>query len=181
MHKLIVVLAALAAAGVSIGLVAPAWAATQIHEDGTGFVTGADARAALGWDDETLQANAASLEFVAESESVTEISWECAKPGTAEILARRTDLVITETRGIASTPSTLWGRTVVGFRLEGFDGRGASSAAPEGPAPHSCPDPSWLLVPESSRTVETKGEPVLAVVHNGVQHPVPVALPVPVG
>jgi hypothetical protein len=181
MHKVIVVLAALAAAGVSIGLAAPAWAATQLHEDGTGFVPAADARAALGWDDETLQANAASLEFVAETESVTEISWECVQPGTAEVLTRRTDLVITETRGIASTPSTLWWRTVVGFRLEGFDGRGASSAVPEGPAPHSCPDPSWVLVPESSRSAEQKGEPVLAVVHAGVQHPVPVALPVPVG
>jgi hypothetical protein len=174
MNKFILVLAALAAAGVSIGLVAPAWTATQLHEDGTGFVSGADARAALGWDAETLQANAASLEFVAESESVTGISWECVRPGTSEVLARRTDMVITETRGIASTPSLLWWRTVVGFRLEGFDGRGASSAVPEGPAPHSCPDPSWLLVPESSRTVEEKGEPVLAVVHSGVQHPVPV-------
>lgn len=173
MHKIIAVLAALAATGVSIGLVAPAWAATQLHADGTGFVTRADARAALGWDDETLQAHAASLEFVAESESVTEISWECVKPGTSEVLAQRTDLVITETRGIASTPSTLWWRTVVGFRLEGFDGRGASSAVPGGPAPHSCPDPSWTLVPESSRTVEEKGEPVLAVVHGGVQYPVP--------
>lgn len=173
MYRIIAVLVALAAAGVSIGLVAPAWAATQLHEDGTGFVTGADARAALGWDDETLQAHAASLEFVAESGSVTGISWECVKPGTSEVLAQRTDLVVTETRGIASTPSTLW-RTVVGFRLEGFDGRGASSAVPQGPAPHSCPDPSWTLVPESSRTVEEKGEPVLAVVHGGVQHPVPV-------
>ena len=51
------------AAGVSIGLTAPSWAATQLHEDGTGFVTGADAMTALGWDDATLQANAASLEF----------------------------------------------------------------------------------------------------------------------
>lgn len=173
MQKVIVVLAALAAAGVSIGLTAPAWAATQLHEDGTGFVTGADAMAALGWDDATLQANAASLEFVAETESVTAISWECVDPGTSEVLAQRTDLVVTETRGIASAPSLLWWRTVVGFRLEGFDGRGASSAVPEGPAPHSCPDPSWSLVPESTRTVEEKGEPVLAVVHGGVQHPVP--------
>lgn len=174
MNKVIAVLAALAAAGVSIGLVAPVWAATQLHEDGTGFVTGADAGAALGWDDETLRANAASLEFVAESESVTGISWECVRPGTSEVLALRTDLVVTETRGIASTPSRLWWRTLAGFTLQGFDGRGASSAAPEGPAPHSCPDPSWLLVPESSRTVEHQGEPVLAVVHDGVQHPVPV-------
>ena len=180
-HQWIAVLAALAAAGVSIGLTAPSWAATQLRVDGTGFVTGADTMAALGWDDATLKANAASLEFVAESESVTTISWECAGPGSSGIRAQRTDLVVTETRGIASTPSTLWWRTVVGFRLEGFDGRGASSAVPEGPAPHSCPDPSWVLVSESSRSAEQKGEPVLAVVHAGVQHPVPVALPVPVG
>lgn len=172
MPKLIVVLMALAAAGVSIGLTAPSWAATQLHEDGTGFVTGADAMAVLGWDDATLRANAASLEFVAESESVTAISWECVDPATSQVVTQSTDLVVTETRGIASAPSTWWG-TVLGFRLEGFDGRGASSAVPEGPAPHSCPGPAWSLVPESSRTVEEKGEPVLAIVHDGVQHPVP--------
>ncbi len=172
MQKVFVVLAALAAAGASIGLTVPAWAATQLHEDGTGWVTGADAMAALGWNEATLQANAASLEFVAESESVTAISWECAGPGGSEVLVQRTDLVVTETRGIASAPGALWGK-VVGFRLEGFDGRGASSAVPEGPAPQSCPDPSWTPVPESMRTVEEKGEPVLAVVHDGVQHPVP--------
>lgn len=172
MHKLFVVLAALAAAGVSIGLVAPAWATTQLHEDGTGFVTGADVMTVLGWDEATLQANAASLRFVAETTSVTTISWECVRPGTDEVMAQRTDLVVTETRGIASSPRALW-RTVVGFRLEGFDGRGASSAVPDGPAPHSCPDPSWILAPESSRSVDTPGEPVLAVVHDGVQHPVP--------
>ncbi|MEX5297250.1 hypothetical protein RCG67_00535 [Kocuria sp. CPCC 205292] len=173
MLKWIVVLAALAAGGVSIGLTAPAWASTQLHEDGTGWVTGADAMAALGWDEATLQANAASLEFVAESESVTAISWECARPGGSEVLVQRTDLVVTETRGIVSAPGALWWGRVVGFRLEGFDGRGASSAVPEGPAPQSCPDPSWTPVPESTRTVEEKGEPVLAVVHDGVQHPVP--------
>ncbi|MFI7584175.1 hypothetical protein ACH9DO_10315 [Kocuria sp. M1N1S27] len=173
MQMIMAVLAALAAAGASIGLAPPPWTTSQLHDDGTGFVTRADAGAALGWDDRTLQANAAALEFVAETRSVTVISWECVHPGTSEVRAQRTDLVVTETRAIASAPSTLW-RTLVGFRLEGFDGGGASSAVPEGPAPRSCPDGAWNLVPESMRTVEQPGEPVLAVVHGGVQHPVPV-------
>ncbi|MGQ1838461.1 hypothetical protein ACT4S2_08390 [Kocuria turfanensis] len=172
MQKVIAVLAALA--GVAFGPAAPPWAVSELHEDGTGFVTGNDVRAALGWDDATLRAEAASLEFLAESESVTGISWSCVHTGTAEVLPRRTDLVVTESRAITSRPQTVWWGTVTGFRLQGFDGRGASSAVPEGPAPGSCPAGPWSLVEGSTQTVETTGEPVLMVRHDGVQHPVPV-------
>lgn len=168
MLKIIAVLAALAT-GVTSGAV------SQLHEDGTGFVAGTDVQNALGWDGATLQASAASLEFVAESESVTGISWTCAHTESAELLPRRTDLVVTESRAVLSRPVNLWGfLPVVGFRLQGFDGRGASSAVPEGPAPHSCPAGPWAVVEGSARTVETAGEPVLMVRHEGAQHPVPV-------
>lgn len=168
MLKIIAVLTALAT-GVTSGAV------SQLHEDGTGFVAGTDVENALGWDGATLQANAASLEFVAESESVTGISWTCAHAESAEVLPRRTDLVVTESRAVLSRPVNLWGfLPVVGFRLQGFDGRGASSAVPEGPAPHSCPAGPWTVVEGSARTVETAGEPVLMVRHEGAQHPVPV-------
>ncbi|MUN62990.1 hypothetical protein GMA12_07520 [Kocuria sediminis] len=172
MQKVIAVLAALA--GVAFGPAAPPWAVSELHEDGTGFVTGNDVRAALGWDDATLRAEAASLEFVAESESVTGISWSCVHAGTAEVLPQRTDLVVTESRAITSRPRTMWWGTVAGFRLQGFDGRGASSAVPEGPAPGSCPAGPWSLVEGSMQTVETTGDPVLMVRHDGAQHPVPV-------
>ncbi len=168
MQNFIAVLAALAT-GVAFGAV------SQLHEDGTGFVAAPDVQDALGWDRATLQANAASLEFVAESESVTGISWSCSHAETAEVLPQRTDLVVTESRAIASRPESLWGLLPVrGFRLQGFDGRGASSAVPEGPAPHSCPAGPWAVVEGSARTVETAGEPVLMVRHEGTQHPVPV-------
>lgn len=174
MQKIIAVLVALATAWVTYGLAAPDWGTTVLREDGTGFVAGSDVRDALGWSADTLQAQAASLEFVAESRSVTGISWECVDPGTSEVLAQRTELVVTESRGIGSTPHTMWWRTVIGFRLHGFDGRGASSAVPEGPAPSSCPVGPWTLVPGSTATVERTDEPVLMVVHEGVQHPLPV-------
>lgn len=168
MQTIIALLTALAT-GVTFGAV------SQLHEDGTGFVAGQDVQNALGWDRATLQANAASLEFVAESESVTGISWTCAHAETAEVLPQRTDLVVTESRAIMNRPHNLWGLLpVVGFRLQGFDGRGASSAVPEGPAPHSCPAGPWTVVEGSTRTVETPGEPVLMVRHEGTQHPVPV-------
>lgn len=168
MQKIMTVLAALAT-GVTFGAV------SHLHEDGTGFVAGQDVQNALGWDGATLQANAASLEFVAESESVTGISWSCVHAETAEVLPQRTDLVVTESRAIASRPGNLWGLLPVkGFRLQGFDGRGASSAAPEGPAPHSCPVGPWTVVEGSAQTVETAGEPVLMVRHEGTQHPVSV-------
>lgn len=172
MHKLIAVLAALAA-GAAFGTV-PSSAASQLHEDGTGFVAGPDVRAALGWDEEMLRAHAASLEFVAESESVTGISWTCVHAGTAELLPQRTDLVVTESRAITSRPQATWWGQLSGFRLQGFDGRGASSAVPEGPAPGSCPAGPWNVVGDSTQTVETAGTPVLMVRHEGVQHPLPV-------
>lgn len=172
MQKVIAVLAALA--GAALGAAAPPWADAGLREDGTGFVTGNAVRAALGWDDATLRAEAPSLEFVAESESVTGISWSCVHTGTAEVVPQRTDLVVTESRAVTSRPQTTWWGTVTGFRLQGFDGRGASSAVPEGPAPGSCPTGPWSPVEGSTRTVETTGEPVLMVRHDGAQHPVPV-------
>lgn len=171
MQSIIAILAALAAAGVTFGLSGPSWPATALHGDGTGFVSGADVRAATGWNGATLQANAASLEFVSESESVTTMSWNCVDTGTSAVLPRRTDLVVTRSLGIVASPETRWWGTVVGFRLEGFDGTGASSAVPEGPAPNSCPDGRWTLAEGSARTVETSGEPVLMAVHEGVRHP----------
>jgi hypothetical protein len=173
MQKIFAILAALVAVGASVGLSGTSWPVSALHDDGTGFVAGPDVQAATGWDGAALQANAASLRFVAETESVTAMTWDCVDTTTSAVLPRRTDLVVTESRGIAAAPRTLWWGTVVGFRLEGFDGTGASSAAPEGPAPNSCPPGPWALVPGSAQTAETTGEPVLMAVHGGVQHPVP--------
>ncbi|MFI7481353.1 hypothetical protein ACH9EU_02940 [Kocuria sp. M1R5S2] len=173
MQRLIAVLAALAAVGATIGLSGPVWPVSALHDDGTGFVSGADVQAATGWDGATLQANAAALQFVAETGSVTEMTWDCVDTGTSTVLSQRTDLLVTESRGIAASPKVLWWGTVVGFRLEGFDGTGASSAAPEGPAPNSCPPGPWTLAPGSAQTVETTGGTVLMAVHGGLQHPVP--------
>lgn len=170
MQKVIAALAALVAAGVALGLTAPSWAVSELREDGTGFVTGTDVRAALGWSDGTLRAGAAALEFVAETESATVLSWQCASAETSEVVDRRTRLVVTETRALASVPRLLpWG-AVAGFRLEGFAGPGASSAVPEGPAPHSCPAGPWTVVAGSAQRTEEPGGPVLKVVHDGVQH-----------
>jgi hypothetical protein len=171
MQRLIAVLVALTAAGGTFGFTAPFWSASVVHDDGTGFVTGADVRAATGWDGATLQANAASLEFVSETGSVTTISWQCVDPSTSEVLAQRTELVTTTSRRTAGRPASLpWG-TVLGFRLHGFDGGGASSAVLEGTAPNSCPAGPWTLVGGSTRTTEATGTPVLTVLHGGGRYP----------
>lgn len=177
MRRRIAALTALAASA-GLGLAGPAWTApSELHEDGTGYVAGADVRAALGWNWWELSFRAASVGFVAETGSATRIVWQCADPGTSEVVERQMRLVVNESRAIAAAPQTFWWVLVVGFRLEGFDGRGASSAAPEGPAPNSCPAGPWVLVEGSTQTVEEPGEPVLAVVHEGVEHVLPV-LPV---
>ena len=88
----------------------------------------------------------------------------------AAFLPHADRLVVTETRALASVPRLLpWG-AVAGFRLEGFAGPGASSAVPEGPAPHSCPAGPWTVVAGSAQRTEEPGGPVLKVVHDGVQH-----------
>lgn len=171
MQQVIAVLVALATAGGTLGFTVPFWATSVVHDQGTGFVTGADVRTATGWDDATLQANAASLEFVSETGSVTTVSWQCVNAADAEVLAQRTKLVTTTSRRMAGRPVALpWG-TVLGFWLHGFDGGGASSAVVEGPAPGSCPAGPWTLVEGSTQTAEEADRPALAVLHGGGRHP----------
>lgn len=173
MQGLIAVLVALATAGGTFGFTVPFWSASVVHDDGTGFVTGADVRAATGWDGATLQANADSVEFVSEDVSVTTISWQCANAFTPEVVAQRTEVGTTTSRRTAGRPASLpWG-TVLGFRLHGFDGGGASSAVLEGPAPNTCPDGPWTLVEGSAQSTEEAGRPVLTVLHGGERYPLP--------
>lgn len=173
MRKSLVALAALAAGAAALAFSGPAAAEPALHEDGTGFVAAEDVREALGWDDARLRAASGELEFVAETGTVTTTTWDCARGGTEEVLPQRMDLVVTQSRAVTAVARSSWRGKVLGFRLTGYDGRGASSAAPEGPAPGSCPAGPWQLVEGSQRTDEQPGRTVLTVHHDGVAHDLP--------
>lgn len=163
---LVAVVAALAFAG-------PASAAVSLRDDGTGFVGRGDVKAALGWDDPQLRANADGLGFVVATESTTRTSWRCTNSETGEVLARRMTLTVNQSRGVERTVRTNWRGAVTGFRLTGFGGHAISAATPDGPAPRSCPPGPWSTVPGSTRTAERTGEPQLRVVHAGAEHELP--------
>ncbi|WP_188534366.1 hypothetical protein [Kocuria dechangensis] len=173
MRKRTTALPATMAAVAALAIGAPAQAAGRAHEDGTGFVGRGAVKAALDWRNRELQANAGTISFVVASESVTRRTWACVNEETGEVREQRMTLTVSLSRSVAHETRTDWKGRVTGFRLTGFDGPGGSSAAPEGPAPNSCPAGPWSLVPESPRLVEGTPESQLMVVHAGKQHALP--------
>lgn len=180
MRKRTTALLATTAAVAAVTLGTPAQAAGRGHEDGTGFVGRGAVQAALDWRNPQLQANAGTLSFVVASESVIRRTWRCVNEETGEVREQRMTLTVSLSRSVAHETRTDRKGRVTGFRLTGFDGPGGSSAAPEGPAPNSCPAGPWSLVPESPRIVEGTPESRVMVVHAGREHALPCdAAPVP--
>ena len=62
---------------------------------GKGFVGKGDVQLEFGWNNAQLQSNASNVKFQAESEVVTEVSWECHKfnPQGTELLQERQERV----------------------------------------------------------------------------------------
>jgi hypothetical protein len=113
-------------------------------EDGTGFVGKGDVQLALDWNNRQLQQNADDVQFRANSETVTEITWICTNTNN-ENTQERERTTTTSVEGLVD--SVVRERNqITGFILSGYDGNPTiGTPVTDGPAVNSCPSGPWSL------------------------------------
>ncbi|HVM53172.1 MAG TPA: hypothetical protein VM262_08240 [Acidimicrobiales bacterium] len=134
--------AAVAAGVLVVGGIAGA-AVTFDPDAGSGFVGKGDVQLALGWNNKTLQDNAASVQFRFGGEEITEVSWVCTNTNN-ENTQERARTTTNDTQGVVASVARERNQ-VTGFHLTGYSGSVTSSSTTEGPALNSCPSGPWTL------------------------------------
>lgn len=148
----------LAMAGcVAAGAVAYA-AVTFDAETGKGFVGKGDVQDAFGWNNAALQANAGSVHFRANQETVT--TWDCYKAPNANGNGGNTQhhsKTVTTGRMIATVLRDNKKGQVTGFSLDGFEVGGGTQNS--GDAYLKCPNSNsgYVLVEDSIEETTTGG------------------------
>jgi hypothetical protein len=127
-----------------LALAIPALAAVTFDAaTGEGFVGKGDVQNVFGWNNRQLQNNAASVQFRAESEVVTEHSWTCTNQNNQNTQERERTTTTT-IQGVVSSIARERNQ-VTGFILEGYEGDPTESSTSEGPRLNSCPSGPWAL------------------------------------
>jgi hypothetical protein len=118
-------------------------AVTFDPETGEGFVGKGDVQLVYGWNNKALQDNAELVEFRANSEVVTEVSWICTNSNNdnEQVRSRTTT---TSIEGVVTSVARERNQ-ITGFILEGYDGAVEESLETDGPAVNSCPSGPWTL------------------------------------
>jgi hypothetical protein len=139
---------------------------------GVGFVGKGDVQLALGgWNNATLQANAAGVTFDRETVTVTEVSWTCTNSRNEKVQERERTTT-TETTGVVSHLARV-NKQISGFNLTGFSGTNTVSETDDGPKLNSCPAPvsQWALTEEAGDPVEVSSSSTLYVNHGAQRAP----------
>jgi hypothetical protein len=112
---------------------------------GIGFVGKGDVQLVYGWNNKGLQDNAASVQFRANSEVVSEVSWVCTNANN-EHTQERERTTTTSVQGVVSSIARERNQ-ITGFNLTGYSGTPIQSSETEGPPVNSCPaqPSSWYL------------------------------------
>lgn len=111
--------------------------------DGTGFVGKGDVQLVYGWNNKQLQDNAGFVDFRANSEVVTEVSWECTNSNNQSIQERERTTTTT-IQGVVDSIARERNQ-ITGFNLTGYSGTPTETSETEGPAVNSCPSGPWSL------------------------------------
>jgi uncharacterized protein YfaS (alpha-2-macroglobulin family) len=133
-------------------------AVTFDAETGTGFVGKGDVQLVFGWNNKQLQDNAELLQFRANSEVVTEVSWVCTNSNNQNTQERERTTTIS-IQGVVSAVARERNQ-VTGFILEGYDGDPTTSSTTEGNPLNSCPSGPWSLTTPA-------GDPVVVSTSEG--------------
>jgi hypothetical protein len=152
---------ATAAAVVSVATLVQA-AVTFDPFTGTGFVGKGTVQSALGINNKGLQGQADSLEFAAESITITEVSWICTNSNNQNTQERERTTTISKQGVVAATLRER--NQITGFILTGYSGSPTIiSGTPEGPALNSCPGGPWSLSTPAGDPVVLDSETTLTV------------------
>lgn len=141
----------MAAAAATVFASTAALAIVSVDLDtGVGFVGKGDVQLVYGWNNKALQDNASSVRFRLNSETVTEVSWECTNQNNDKV-QERSRTTTTSLQGLVTTVARDNSKgkdgPVTGFNLNGFDGTPTSSSETDGPPLNSCPNSAgtWYL------------------------------------
>jgi hypothetical protein len=132
---------------------------------GTGFVGKGDVQLIFGWNNKALQDNAASVQFRASTEEVTEVSWECTNANN-ENIQERARTTTTTTQGVVSNIARVKNQ-ITGFNLTGYSAGSTSTSETEGPPLNSCPSGPWSLTTPAGDPEVVSSSTVLEVSRNG--------------
>jgi hypothetical protein len=138
---LVAAVAVVALALATVGLAAAA--VTFDATTGTGFVGKGDVQLVFGWNNKALQDSAASVQFRANSVTVTEVSWICTNSNN-ENTQERERTTTTSLAGVVSSIARERNQ-ITGFNLTGYSGTPTSSSTTEGNQLNSCPSGPWSL------------------------------------
>jgi hypothetical protein len=111
-------------------------------ETGTGFVGKGDVQLVYAWNNKQLQDNAASVQFRANSEVVSEVSWVCTKD--EDHIQERARTSTSSIAGVLASIAREKNQ-ITGFNLTGYDGDPLIEEGEwDGPKLNSCPN-GWTL------------------------------------
>lgn len=112
-------------------------------QTGTGFVGKGDVQLVFGFNNKALQDNAGKVQFRANSEEITEVSWTCTNINN-ENIQERAETTTTTIEGVVSSVARERNQ-VTGFNLTGYSGDRTESSETGGPPLNSCPSGPWSL------------------------------------
>jgi hypothetical protein len=159
MNKRILGLALAGALATSAAVMA---AVTFDPETGTGFVGKGDVQLVFGWNNKQLQMNAGDVEFRANSEDVTEVSWVCTNTNNANTQERERTTT-TSVQEVVEHVARDNRNQITGFTITGYEGAPVSGPpTTDGPSPNSCPSGPWSLTTSA-------GDPELVSSSSGLQ------------
>jgi hypothetical protein len=120
-------------------MVAPAFGAVILDEEGIGFAGKGDVQLAFDWNNSQLQNNANNLIFSVSSS--IETTWECFNSNNEKYQERARTTV---TQGLLYSIGRLKNQ-ITGFNLNGFDPDNSSTTT-DGNQLYSCPSGPWTFV-----------------------------------
>jgi hypothetical protein len=158
-----------AGAAVAVALLATSvYAAVNFDPaTGTGLVGKGDVQLVYGWNNKALQDNAASVQFRAASEVVTEISWICTNSNN-ENTQERARTTTTTVEGVVSSIARERNQ-ITGFILNGYVGTPEEGSTTEGNPLNSCPAAAsgWSLTTPAGDPEVVRSSSALQVSING--------------
>jgi hypothetical protein len=132
---------------------------------GAGFAGKGDVQLVFGWNNKGLQDNAANVQFRAQSEVITEVSWICTNSNN-DNLQERARTTTTSIQGVVSHVARERNQ-ITGFILSGYDGIPTESSSTGGPGLDSCPSGPWSLTTPAGDPVQVSSSSTLQVSING--------------
>jgi hypothetical protein len=130
---------------------------------GVGFVGKGDVQYTFGWNNQQLQSGAGSVQFRANSEVVTEVSWICTNSNN-ENIQERARTTTTSIQGLVDNIARERNQ-ITGFNLTGYNTATPpiQSSETDGPPLNSCPGGPWSLTTPAGDPVEISNTTTLEV------------------